>query len=155
MGAVGLSRDRRHRPNKPLTWANGDDRGGRPRGEAAFEDALRRTRPEFAGAHVPDRCDTPGVPTEIYFAGQNVRIKVDEAPSQVAEAFASAHGLPFRLTGHGGGGDVYVNPALVAFWSASDWDPQPEPTREPPQPTTKRESVTDIWGNPLGRKRRR
>jgi hypothetical protein len=35
---------------------------------------------------VLDRCDTEGMPTDIYFAGEGVRVKVDEDPRQVAEA---------------------------------------------------------------------
>ena len=102
-----------------------------------------------------DRCDTHRVPTDIYFAEGNVRVEVDEDPSQVAEAFSSAGGLPFRLTGKGRGGEVYVNPAMVAFWSASEPRPEPEPSPESPQPTSKREAVTDIWEKPLRRKPRR
>jgi hypothetical protein len=111
------------------------------------------------------------VPTDIYFAGQNVRLRVEEDPSQVADAFASARGLPFRLTGHGREGEVYVNPATVAFWSVSESSPsrapeaehqpepesppQPEPQPLPQEPTARRETVTDIWGQPLrGRPRR-
>ena len=95
------------------------------------------------------------MPTDIYFAGENVRISVIEDPDQVAEAFSSAEGLPFRLTGQRSRGDVYVNPALVAFWSASDPSREPEHPPETPQPTNKRDAVTDIWGNPLRRKPRR
>jgi hypothetical protein len=96
-----------------------------------------------------------GVPTDIYFAGENVRITVDEDPGQVAEAFTSAHGLPFRLSGQGRRGEVYINPAMVAFWSASEPSPEPEVQQESPQPKTKREALTDIWGQPLRRKPRR
>jgi hypothetical protein len=95
------------------------------------------------------------VATDIYFAGENVLVKVDEDPGQVVEAFTSAHGLPFRLTGQGGRGEVYINPAMVAFWWASEPSPEPEVPDESPQPTTKREAVTDIWGNPRSRKPRR
>jgi hypothetical protein len=95
------------------------------------------------------------VPTDIYFAGNGVRVKVDEDPGQVVEAFTSAHGLPFRLTGQGGRGEVYINPAMVAFWSASESSPEPELPHESPQPTTKGEAVTDIWGNPRSGKPRR
>ena len=91
-----------------------------------------------------DRCHTHGVPTDIYFAGENVRVKVDEDPGQVAEAFSSAHGLPFRLTGQGRRGEVYINPATVAFWSASE--PGPEP--EPPQPPTKQQASPTFGGSP-------
>jgi hypothetical protein len=95
------------------------------------------------------------VPTDIYFAGENVRVRVDEDPGQVAEAFTSAHGVPFLLSGQAGWGEVYINPAMVAFWSASEPGPEPELPSESPQPTTKREAVTDIWGNPLRGKPRR
>jgi hypothetical protein len=95
------------------------------------------------------------VPTEIYFAGEDVRVSVDEDPGQVAEAFASADGAPFRLTGQGARGDVYVNPALVAFWSDAEPARESQHRQESPRPTTEREAVTDIWGNPLRRKPRR
>ena len=94
------------------------------------------------------------MPTDIYFAGENVRVNVAENPGQVAEAFASAHGLPFRLTGQGRGGEVYINPTTVAFWSASE----PGPGREAQpdaEPMTEPEAVTDIWGQPLRRRPRR
>jgi hypothetical protein len=99
------------------------------------------------------------VPTDIYFAGEKLRVTVEEEPSQVADAFAAAHGLPFRLTGQDSQGEVYVNPAMVAFWSLSE--PIPAPTPEPesapeePPPASRREDVTDIWGQPLRRKPRR
>ena len=102
-----------------------------------------------------DRCDTHGVPTDIYFAGEHLRVEVAEDPGQVAEAFAAARGLPFRLTGQGGRGEVYINPATVAFWSAPELSPDAELQQESPQSTTRREAVTDIWGNPLRRKPRR
>ena len=92
--------------------------------------------------------------TDIYFANENVRVSVDEDPSQVADAFTAAGGLPFRLTGQGDRGEVYINPAMVAFWSAGESSPQPE-AQEDPAPTTQRQAVTDIWGNPLRKKRRR
>ncbi|MBV8943409.1 MAG: hypothetical protein JO321_17475 [Solirubrobacterales bacterium] len=97
------------------------------------------------------------MPTDIYFAGEMVRLKVDEEPAQVAEAFMSAHSLPFRLTTSGGHRDVYVNPSMVAFWLVSEpsreFAGQPE---ESPQPTWEREAVTyDIWGRPVRRKPRR
>ena len=60
---------------------------------------------------VLNRCNTQAGATDIYFAGENVRVTVDEEPGQVAEAFTSASGLPFRLTARGGRGDVYVNQA--------------------------------------------
>lgn len=94
------------------------------------------------------------MPTYIYFAGAGVRVKVDEDPSRVAEAFASAGGLPFRLTDHDQSGEVYINPATVAFWSASGSDPEPETPQDSP-PTRERQAVTDIWGKPLRNKRGR
>jgi hypothetical protein len=95
------------------------------------------------------------VPTDIYFAGEDVRIRVDEDPGQVAEVFASARGLPFRLTGHDGQGDVYINPLTVAFWSAAGQTPAPEAPQDSAQSRKKREAVTDVWGQPLRRKPRR
>ncbi len=95
------------------------------------------------------------MPTEIYFAGDNVRVEVVADPSQVAEAFASAEGLPFRLTGQGAQGDVYINPAMVAFWLASQPELERQLPSEPTQPATRRETVTDIWGQPIRRKPRR
>ena len=102
----------------------------------------------------PDRCDTPPVPTDIYFTGGSVRITVGEEPSQVADAYTSAQGLPFRLTDHGSGAEVYINPGMMAFWSASEPAPEPEPESEPPQPGARHQTVTDIWGNPIRRKPR-
>ena len=97
--------------------------------------------------------------TDIYFAGENVRVTVDEEPGRVAEGFTSAQGLPFRLTAQGGRGDVYVNPPTVAFWLVSEprheFEPPPGPLAESPQPTKERQPVTDIWGGPLPRKPRR
>lgn len=90
--------------------------------------------------------------TDIYFAGESVRLTVDEDPTEVTQAFVSAEGRPLRLTGPGG--EVYINPATMAFWSAGEANPQPE-TRKSRQPTAMRAPVTDIWGNPLGKKRRR
>jgi hypothetical protein len=94
------------------------------------------------------------VPTDIYFAAENVSVKVDEDPGQVAEAFGSARGLPFRLTINGGRDEVYINPATVALWVASESGPQPQ-RQELPESETKRETVTDIWGNPLRKRPRR
>jgi hypothetical protein len=111
-----------------------------------------------------DRCDTDGVPTDIYFAAEDVRVSVHEDPNQVAEAFTSADGFPFRLTSQGRRDEVYINPATVAFWRGSDSSREPAPPEEsrqtepePPQESRRTEpaAVTDIWGNPLGRKRRR
>jgi hypothetical protein len=95
------------------------------------------------------------VPTDIYFAGANVRITVDADPGQVADAFTAAQGVPFRLAADGGRDEVYVNPATVAFWSASEPGPEPELPDQTPPATTKRGAVTDIWGNPPSRKPRR
>ena len=98
------------------------------------------------------------MPTEICFAGENVRVTVDEEPGQVAEAFTSAHGLPFRLTARDGRGEVYVNPATVAFWFVSERPDKsehpPEAPQEAAQHTKKREAVTNIWGQPVRRKPR-
>lgn len=98
------------------------------------------------------------MPTEIYFAGENVRVTVDEEPGQVAEAFTSGHGLPFRLTARGGRSEVYVNPSTVAFWFVSEHPAEPgeqsEPPQEAAQPTKQRQAVTNIWGQPLRRKQR-
>ena len=123
--------------------------GARPR-SSLLPASGRRQR----SAPLLNRCDTHAVPTDIYFAAENVRVKVDEDPSQVAEAFTSAEGLPFRLTTQGRQDGVYVNPATVAFWAASEPELQPEREELPPPPT-KREAVTDIWGNPLRRRPRR
>jgi hypothetical protein len=94
------------------------------------------------------------MPTDIYFAGENVRVQVDEDPSQVAEAFTSAGGLPFPLTKQGHRGTVYINPVVVAFWSAAESSPEPEAPEDSPPPTSERQA-TDIWGKPLRNKRRR
>lgn len=88
------------------------------------------------------------MPTYIYFAGENVRVQVQEDPSQVAEAFAAARGLPFRLTDQDRQKAVYVNPLTVAFWSAAELSPPPEAPQERAQPTKRRQVVTDIWGRP-------
>ena len=92
------------------------------------------------------------MPTDIYFAGEDVRVQVYENPSQVAEAFASARGLPFRLTGHDGHSVVYINPPTVAFWSAAQASPAPERPHESSERRTKRQTVTDVWGRPLSGK---
>lgn len=93
------------------------------------------------------------MPTEIYFAGENVRVTVDEEPAQVAEAFTSANGLPIRLTATGGHRDVYVNPSTVAFWLVSKPNAEAEPASGPPvespQRRKGREALTDVWGRPL------
>ncbi|HET6866477.1 MAG TPA: hypothetical protein VFH80_11225 [Solirubrobacteraceae bacterium] len=95
------------------------------------------------------------MPTYIYFAGAGVYIKVDEDPSQVSDAFLSAGGLPFRLTGQDHRDEVYINPATVAFWSASESSPEPGASQGSPPPTKERQAVTDIWGKPLRKKRPR
>ena len=98
------------------------------------------------------------MPTDIYFAAENVRVEVDEDPGQIAEAFMSARGLPFRLTATDGDHEVYVNPSTMAFWLISEPRPDFEPPTEQPeasaQPTKRREPVTDIWGQPLRRRPR-
>lgn len=104
---------------------------------------------------VLDRCQTDGMPTHIYFAGVGVHIEVHEDPGQVAEAFTAAGGLPVRLTGQDQRGEVYINPATVAFWSASESSSQPETRPDPPSPPRERPAVTDIWGQPLRKKRGR
>ena len=87
------------------------------------------------------------MPTDIYFTGDNFHVKVDEDPTQVAEAFGSSNGLPFRLTGSRRGAEVYINPGMVAFW----WASEPSTPSQEPQEVS---GVTDIWGNPLRRKPR-
>jgi hypothetical protein len=93
--------------------------------------------------------------THIYFAGAGVYVKVEEDPSRVAEAFTSAGGLPFRLTGHDRSGEIYINPATVAFWAASESNPELGTPQESPPPARERQAVTDIWGKPLRNKRGR
>lgn len=95
------------------------------------------------------------MPTYIYFAGAGLHVQVDEEPSQVAEAFASAGGLPFQLTSQGRDGEVFINPATVAFWSASESTSEPEAPPDTPPRRREREPVTDIWGKPLRKKRGR
>lgn len=95
------------------------------------------------------------MPTDIYFAGGYGRVQVDEDPGQVAQAFTSADGRPFRLTSGGGRGEVYINPGLVAFWGDSDPDPSEEQPLELEEPPIQRNTVTDIWGNPLRKRPRR
>ena len=93
------------------------------------------------------------MPTDIHFAGESGRVQVDEDPGQVAEAFASAGGLPVRLTTPGGHQDVYVNPSTVAFWLLSDPRHDHEPPSGPPdraaRPPKRQEPLTDVWGQPL------
>ncbi len=91
------------------------------------------------------------MPTRIYFTAENVRVEVDEDPGQVAEALAAANGFPFRLTRHGGRGEVYVNPGAMACWSGLEPSDEPEPAQQPPEAPTAR-PVTDIWGKPVRRK---
>lgn len=95
------------------------------------------------------------MPTDIYFAADRVAITVEEDPGQVAEAFASADGLPVRLAREGVGGDVYINPGTVAFWVPSEPRPDQESSNDSPESPVGRETVTDIWGNPLSKRRRR
>lgn len=116
---------------------------------------IQRTTPWVAPLLVLDRCKTDGMPTYIYFAGAGVYVKVAEDPSEVAEAFGSASGLAFRLTTEDQRGEVYVNPATVAFWSASESSPQPGAPQDAPPTTRERQAVTDIWGKPLRKKRGR
>src|ERR1700733_7183592 len=92
-----------------------------------------------------DRCNTDGMATDIYFAGAGVRIKVGEDPSEVADAFTSAGGLPFRLTAQDDSGEVYINPAAVAFWAASDSSPDTAPQESSP-PTPERQAGPDNLG---------
>lgn len=94
------------------------------------------------------------MPTDIYFTGDNVRVSVDEDPGQVAEAFASAGGRSCCLTLQGDRGEVYINPATVAFWSAPDPSPEPDAPQDSP-PRRKERQAVDIWGNPLRKNRRR
>lgn len=74
------------------------------------------------------------MPTEIHFTAENLTLRVDEEPAQVFEALNAAGGLPFRLSIGEGRGQVYVNPATIAFWRG--WIPPPEhmppPRREAP-----------------------
>jgi hypothetical protein len=102
-----------------------------------------------------DRCNTDGMATYIYFAGAGVHVTVGEDPSDVAAAFTSAGGLPFRLTGQDQGGEVYINPATVAFWSASESSPDPVAPEDSSPPQSERQAATDIWGKPLRKKRGR
>jgi hypothetical protein len=92
------------------------------------------------------------VPTDIYIAGGGVRITVDEDPSEVAEAFNSAQGHSVRLTS--GGDEVYFNPGLVAFWSASGAGSDKGSPPESEQSAIRRQAVTDLWGNPIRTKPR-
>jgi hypothetical protein len=92
--------------------------------------------------------------TDIYFAGDEVPLRVDEDTSQIADAFASAQGLPIRLTRQDQ--EVFINPGLVAaFMAASEEAAEAEPAHESQRSLRHREAVTDIWGNPVRKKRRR
>jgi hypothetical protein len=93
--------------------------------------------------------------TDIYFAGAGVRVTVGEDPRDVADAFTSAGGLPFRLTGHDQRGEVYINPSTVAFWSASESSPDSVAPQDSSPPTRERQAATDIWGKPLRKNRGR
>lgn len=44
---------------------------------------------------------------------------VQEDPAEVQEALSAAQGRPFRLTDPDGG-DVYVNPGTIAYWTQYD-----------------------------------
>jgi hypothetical protein len=88
------------------------------------------------------------MPTDIFFAADNLALRVNEEPSQVAQALTDARGLPFRLTGQTGR-EVYVNPGAVAFWLAPGASPPPEPAQAPQHFPARRQAVTDIWGRPL------
>jgi hypothetical protein len=72
------------------------------------------------------------MPTDIYFGTENVSIRIDEDPNQVFDAWTAAQGLPFRLSESPGRWEVYVNPAMVAFWRA--WTPRQEFETPPPHP---------------------
>jgi hypothetical protein len=102
-----------------------------------------------------DRCNTDGMTTRIYFAGAGVYITVGEDPSEVADAFTSAAGLPFRLTGQDQRDEVYINPATVAFWSAAESSPDRVAPEDSSPPARERPAATDIWGKPLRKKRGR
>lgn len=115
-----------------------------------------------------DRCHTRGMPTDIYFSGESLRLAVDEDPDQLAEAFSSSQGRPFRVTAKAGGGQVWVNPGAVAFWLASDAIRHPEAqesgdasqesrdaSQESRDAPNKRQDVTDLWGNPIRKRPRR
>lgn len=94
------------------------------------------------------------MPTDIYFVSAGVRITVDQDPSEVADAFTSAGGLPVRLTGEDQRDEVYVNPATVAFWSTSESSSERAALQDPP-PAAKERQAVDIWGKPLRKKRSR
>jgi hypothetical protein len=56
-------------------------------------------------------------------------VRVEDEPLDVLEALNAARGSPFRLTNHGRVREVYVNPAVVAFWISGT-----EPPQMPPAP---------------------
>jgi hypothetical protein len=64
------------------------------------------------------------MPTRIVFAAPGVKAGVltqvfVEEPDQVLEAFTRAAGLPFALSARTSREEtVYVNPALVVYWTA-------------------------------------
>ena len=95
------------------------------------------------------------MPSDIYFAVENVHVRVNEDPGEVAEAFRAAGGTPCRLTDLDGLGEVYVNAATVAFWTASEPGREPASTWEPAKSTEERDVVTDIWGRPVHKRPRR
>lgn len=95
------------------------------------------------------------MPTDIYFAADRVAITVDEDPGRVAEVFAATDRGAVRLTREGGGGEVYINPETVAFWVLSETRPDAEPQEDSPEAPVRRDTVTDIWGNPISKRRRR
>ena len=94
------------------------------------------------------------MPTDIYFVSAGVRITVDQDPSEVADAFTSAGGLPVRLTGEEQRDEVYVNPTTVAFWSTSESSSERAALQDPPPAATERQAVA-IGGKPIRKKRSR
>jgi hypothetical protein len=79
-----------------------------------------------------DHCDTlTGMPTDIHFIAENLKLRDAEEPSQVYEALSAAGGLPVRLSTfvEAQAVEVYVNPATIAFWrpGALDRIPLPPP----------------------------
>jgi hypothetical protein len=94
------------------------------------------------------------VPTEIYFAADRVAITVDEDPGRVAEVFAATDRGAVRLTRQGGG-EVYINPETVAFWVPSETGPDADRQEDSAETSVRRDTVTDIWGNPISKRRRR
>jgi hypothetical protein len=74
------------------------------------------------------------MPTDIYFAAENLTVTVSEDASQVMDAFTAAQGLPFRLGDGRSPAEVYVNPAAIAFWRSYE-EPQIGPPGNVPPPT--------------------